>query len=48
LIIKEGLNKHNIEFTEEEFSDLIQLLKFKDNQTDEISRVERYANGHLF
>ncbi|TNV83788.1 hypothetical protein FGO68_gene8537 [Halteria grandinella] len=46
--IRSGFKKHNISHTEEELSQLAASLKFADNNSDQISRVERYANGHLF
>jgi len=46
--IKKSLKKYNISHTEEELQQLIQSLKFTDNSSDQISRVERYAHGHLF
>ena len=41
-----GLTKYNIPHTEEELKSLIKLLQFEDS--DSLTRLERYANGHLF
>ena len=48
--MKAGLNKWNIAFTEEDVDRLMSQLRFSDNTTTDgqLSRVERYANGHLF
>lgn len=46
--IRAGLERWNIKFGEEELNKVVEGLKFEDNNTDYISRVERYANGHLF
>lgn len=46
--IRASLNKWNITHTEEDLNKIVNSLKFKDNQTDNISKVERYANAHLF
>ena len=46
--IRAGLKRWNISYTEEDLSKLFESLKFKDNQGETLSRVERYANAHLF
>ena len=46
--IRESLTSRNIEFTESEIQNLFNSLKFKTNTSDKVSRLERYANGHLF
>jgi hypothetical protein len=47
--IKVGFRKWNILYTEEDIDRLMTQLRFSDNTSgDELSRVERYANGHLF
>jgi len=45
--IKAKLNQWNITFKEKDIEDLWSRLKFSDNTGDSLSRVERYANGHL-
>ncbi len=46
--IRAGFERWNIKYTEEDLNRVVEGLKFADNKTDKISRVERYANGHLF
>ena len=46
--IRESLTSKNIEFTELEIQNLFDSLKFNANTSDKVSRLERYANGHLF
>lgn len=46
--IKAGFQKHGIVCTEEELQSVISMLRFTGNTSGKISRVERYANGHLF
>lgn len=46
--IRAGFERYNIKFNEEDLNRVINGLKFPDNNTDRISRVERYSNGHLF
>lgn len=44
----EALTDMGITYTPEEIDQLLDMLKFKDNQTENISTFEIYANGHLF
>jgi phenylalanyl-tRNA synthetase beta subunit len=37
-----------IQFTEEELQELFNSLKFSVNESNEVSRLEVYANAHLF
>jgi hypothetical protein len=46
--IRNSLTEKGISFTEEEFQSFVKTLKFKDNTSDEISKMEVYANAHLF
>ena len=47
--VRNSLVERGICFTEEEFDALIKSLKFEKNQNDcNISRLELYANAHLF
>ena len=46
--IRSGLQRWDIKFSEDDLNKVVLNLKFKDNHSDKISRVERYANGHLF
>ena len=46
--MKESLVERGITFTEDEFGLLFNSLQFDDNHSDQISRQEIYANGHLF
>jgi hypothetical protein len=46
--IRTGLQRWNIKFTEDDLNNVFNRLRFPGNETDYISRVERYANGHLF
>jgi hypothetical protein len=41
------LKGKGINIGDEELKELVNLIKFKDNDTDKISLLERYANGHL-
>lgn len=45
--IKAKLSQWNITFKEKDVEELWNRLKFSDNSSDSLSRVERYANGHL-
>ena len=46
--LKESLVERGIRFTDHEVKTLFESLKFSDNSTDQVSRLEVYANGHLF
>jgi hypothetical protein len=47
--LKEGLVKFGVEeYSEADFQDFVSYLKFKDNDTNNITKLEVYANGHLF
>ena len=43
-----NLSKQGIEASAEEITWLMNRLRFGDNATDQITQLERYANGHLF
>jgi proline dehydrogenase len=43
-----GLKRWNIAHTSEDLERLFSSLKFKENNGETVSRVERYANAHLF
>lgn len=46
--LKQSLLEIGIQFEEQEVQDLFNHFKFNDNQTDTLSRLEIYANAHLF
>jgi len=46
--IKNSLLERGINFTEQELNQFFRSLQFSHNTTDKISRLEIYANAHLF
>lgn len=46
--IREAFTEKGIVCSDEEFESFVKTLKFKENNTDEISKMEVYANAHLF
>lgn len=46
--IRNRLSHWNITFSEEDIQSLLDQIRFPENKSDSISRLERYANGHLF
>jgi hypothetical protein len=46
--VRNSLLERGIQFKEEEINELFESLKFSDNKGDTISRLEIYANAHLF
>lgn len=46
--VKNALTHTGITFTQDEVQDLFNSLKWEDNFGDTVSRLEVYANGHLF
>lgn len=46
--LRNSLVERGISFTQSEFDSLLQSLKFKDNDGNQVSRLELYANAHLF
>jgi hypothetical protein len=46
--LRNSLIERGISFTQEEFESLFNSLKFESNKGNTISRLELYANAHLF
>lgn len=46
--IRNSLLERGIEFSEQELEGLFKSLKFQDNDSENVSRLEVYANAHLF
>jgi len=47
--MRKSLDEHGITLTQEELESLFDYLKFENStDTERISRLERYANAHLF
>lgn len=46
--LRNSLLERGIQFEEQELHDHFNALKFPDNTTDKLSRLEIYANAHLF
>jgi len=46
--LKNSLTERGITFTDSEVQSLFKSLKFANNSTDKVSRLEVYANAHLF
>lgn len=46
--LKNSLVERGITFTDSEVQSLFKSLKFSNNRTDKVSRLEVYANAHLF
>lgn len=45
--LRNSLLERGIQFSEEEVESLYESLKFENNKTDNVSRLEIYANAHL-
>lgn len=46
--LRNSLLERGIQFTDQELHDHFNALKFPDNVSDTVSRLEIYANAHLF
>ena len=46
--LRNSLLERGIYFTEAEVNTLFESLKFDSNKSDSVSRLELYANAHLF
>jgi PIN domain nuclease of toxin-antitoxin system len=46
--LRNSLLERGLSVSEEETVSLFESLKFPSNHSDRVSRVEVYANGHLF
>jgi hypothetical protein len=46
--IRNSLLERGLDFSDQELTILLDSLKFEGNQSDKVSRLEVFANGHLF